>query len=105
MVDSPVYLDETCATYDETQDSFDNREYIIHSKQISQYFNPTTYWKSGKLNYRVQNAREESLKGADTSIIYHLAVNEDINELYDDFFFPDKAKTAKTYTYENKYSV
>ena len=53
----------------------------------------------------MQNAREESLKGADTSIIYHLAVNEDINELYDDFFFPDKAKTTKTYTYENKYSV
>ena len=53
----------------------------------------------------MQNGREESLKGADTSIIYHLAVNEDINELYDDFFFPDKAKTTKTYTYENKYSV
>ena len=63
---SPAYGDQSCASYKETQESFNDNSVVIYSQQISQYFNPLTYQANGTLNYMSQNFRKMKLESNST---------------------------------------
>ena len=47
-----AYGGESCLSYDDTQSSFsDHTPYYFNTRQISQYFSPTTYLSTGSLSY------------------------------------------------------
>ena len=63
---SPAYGDQSCASYEETQASFNDSEVLIYSQQISQFFNPETFEANGTLNYMAKRFNTMKLKNNST---------------------------------------
>ena len=55
LATSQAYTDEVCELYDQTQDSFNDAQYLINSKQITKYFNPETFLANNTLYYMSQD--------------------------------------------------
>ena len=102
---SQAYTDEICESYDQTQDSFNDAQYLINSKQITKYFNPDTFLANNTLYYMSQDYIPQQLTDNSIEIYQSIKVNQEKISVYDDFFFSSQAKLLDVYTYERGQSL